>query len=73
MKQTLTINSKEGILVTLSILRGGMPTDGFWNVDNNTLLLGLERWQEFQSIWGNITAQQEFISKLQKVSSKQLL
>lgn len=72
MTQTLTIGSKEGELITLTILKSKNRTDGFWNIDNNIILLGYERWEEFQDMWGQSERQVKFIQELTKISSQKI-
>lgn len=69
MRQTLTITSKEGILITLSILKCNDSDTGLWNIDNNTILLGRNQWEEFQDMWGNIQRQAKFLQGLTKISN----
>jgi hypothetical protein len=41
---------------------------GFWNTDTNQILLGKERFNEWEELTGHLERQIEFILKLEKVT-----
>jgi hypothetical protein len=69
MRHTLTISTKEGGLIDLKVIKGNARSDGFWHIDTNTLVLGLDLFEEWESIMGNSEAQNEFLKKLKQVSN----
>ncbi|MDB5288432.1 MAG: hypothetical protein JWR05_3381 [Mucilaginibacter sp.] len=44
------------------------PDNGFWNTETNQILLGRERFSEWESLTGHLERQIDFILKLQKVT-----
>ncbi|WP_374950242.1 hypothetical protein [Mucilaginibacter sp.] len=44
------------------------PYDGYWNVDTNQILLGKDRFEEWESMTGHLEKQIEFLLKLSKVT-----
>ncbi|MDB5149632.1 MAG: hypothetical protein JWQ57_3652 [Mucilaginibacter sp.] len=41
---------------------------GYWNTDTNQILLGMERFSEWETLTGHLEKQIEFIFSLQKVT-----
>jgi hypothetical protein len=44
---------------------------GFWNADTNQVLLGRERFSEWETLTGHLERQVEFILSLQKVTGEE--
>ncbi|MDJ1483531.1 hypothetical protein QNI16_23740 [Cytophagaceae bacterium YF14B1] len=67
---TLTISNTEGGLTDLHICTDpGMPaTAGLWITDVNYIMLGNDRWLEWNEIYGHSEKQKSFLAKVEKHS-----
>lgn len=74
MRETLTISTEEGNLLDIRVMtsRETPPTAGIFVESENLILLGSERWEEWQDISGNDKKQRKFIQKLERLTLKQL-
>ncbi|MDJ1502737.1 hypothetical protein [Xanthocytophaga agilis] len=74
-RHTLTISDAEGCLIDLHICTHASlaATDGFWVTDVNYVLLGSERWAEWNELYGHNDKQTNFLSKVKRVSTTEVL
>ncbi|MDJ1468181.1 hypothetical protein [Xanthocytophaga flava] len=70
----LTISDNNGGLIDLHICTdpGLGATVGIWVTDINYVMLGSERWAEWNDIYGNTDKQKLFLSKVEKLSRTEL-
>lgn len=64
------LDSEKDTVVELLITQSEtvLPSEGFWNIAENQIILGRERYEEWKDISGNSEKQRLFICKLSKVA-----
>lgn len=65
-------NSKTVITVSVGNSSRLSKTEGYWKIDSNQVLLGADRWEEWQQLSGDLIAKGAFMAKLEKVSNEKL-
>jgi hypothetical protein len=72
--ETLSILDEDQNIITLyiSYSKTLKPTEGYFNVSENQILLGKDRYEEWLDIVGNNIKQKSFINSLIKVYRKGL-